>query len=112
MFVMENLSKFTFINCICCGKKIELLNKIQGVSDDKIFSDPNWNANSQMWNDGVVEEMSAPYGSCHDGDTFYLAICDKCVDEGYRNGRLRYKCDYISSTICKFSDEELKKKTN
>jgi hypothetical protein len=63
---------------------------------------------SQIWSLGVVEKMSAPYGSCHDGDIFYLGICDDCVDEGYKNGRLRYQGDYISPThLHKFTDKEL-----
>jgi len=106
---MKNLSKFTFINCICCGKKIELLDKVQGLTDEQIFDSSDWQANNQMWNNGVVQQISAGYGSSLDGDYFYIGICDPCIEEGYRNGRLRYKGDYISAAICKFSEEELKK---
>jgi len=108
---MSNLKKFTYINCICCGYKIQLLDSIQGISEEEIFKDIDfkiYEPESQMWN-GVVELCSAGYGSSNDGDYFYLGICDNCIDEGYRNGRLRYKGDYISSAICKFTDEELKK---
>ena len=106
---MENLKKFTFINCICCGKKIQLLDKLQGLPDEEILKDDAYDPQIQMWNDGAIQQVSAGYGSCHDGDIFYLGICDSCIEEGYRNGRLRYKGDYISPIICKFSDEELKK---
>lgn len=106
---MENLKKFTFINCICCGKKIQLLDKLQGLPDEEILKDDDYDPQIQMWNDGAIQQVSAGYGSYHDGDIFYLGICDSCIEEGYRNGRLRYYGDYISSNICKFSDEELKK---
>lgn len=102
---MENLSKFTFINCICCGKKIELLDKVKGLTDEQIFDTTDWLPEQQMWNNGVVENMSASYGSSLDGDYFYLGICDPCIGEGYNNGRLRYK----APVICKFSEDELKK---
>jgi hypothetical protein len=105
---MENLKKFTFINCICCGKKIELLDKVQGVPEDEIIIDDTYDPEDQLWNNGVLQKLSAGYGSSLDGDIFYLGICDSCIEEGYRNGRLRYKGDYIATIICKFSDEELK----
>lgn len=98
---MQDLKKFKFINCICCGFKIELLPKFQINEND------NWRPEQQPWNGGVVTNISAGYGSSHDGDYFYLGICDKCIEQNYRNGRLRYRGDYLSPILNKFSDQEL-----
>lgn len=99
------MSNFNYINCICCGKKINLL---YDFLEEEILNRPDWNPNSQMWDGGSVQEISAGYGSSLDGDLFYLGICDECTKDGYKNGRLRYVGDYIHH-ICKFSEEELKK---
>ena len=33
------------------------------------------------WNDGAVAKLTAGYGSKHDaGESFYLAVCDDCMD--------------------------------
>jgi hypothetical protein len=115
---MENLKKFTFINCICCGNKISMFDAGRTLTREggteeyfKNVDMSKYKPESQMWNGGVVGKMSAPYGSCHDGDIFYLGICDTCVDEGYKNGRLRYQGNYISQShrtyLHKFTDEEL-----
>jgi len=107
---MENLKKFKFINCICCGFKISMPDDVE-IPKEEYFKNVDmskYKPESQIWSLGVVGKMSAPYGSCHDGDIFYLGICDDCVDEGYKNGRLRYQGDYISPThLHKFTDKEL-----
>ena len=36
---------------------------------------------SAMWSGGIVDKISANYGSVLDGDMFIIAICDKCVKE-------------------------------
>jgi hypothetical protein len=95
--------------CICCDKKISLLyledldgkteedvvfNKSKrpvGRVDEEIVID----ASSQMWNDGVVQKLSAGYGSCHDGDEFIIAICDDCIIKKKATGNLAYIDNYI-----------------
>ena len=84
---------FDFINCICCGISIESLEVGEGMI---------------LWNNGVVEEMSAGYGSINDGDLFSIGICDDCIDSNYKNGRLIYHKDYMMS-VGKFNDNELEK---
>lgn len=96
---MSKTEYFDFMNCICCGKTIKLI-EIGDRNEDKFKPEQN------PWLDGAVKLISAPYGSSHDGDLFYLGICDNCITEGYRNGRLRYKGDYISNHIGKFTEEE------
>lgn len=34
-----------------------------------------------MWNNGVVEKITFGYGSRHDMDSFYIAVCDDCIEE-------------------------------
>jgi hypothetical protein len=33
-----------------------------------------------MWNEGTVEKITFGYGSKHDMNSFYIAICDECAD--------------------------------
>jgi hypothetical protein len=34
-----------------------------------------------MWDDGVVEKITFGYGSRHDMDSYYVAICDECITD-------------------------------
>lgn len=95
--------------CICCDKKITLLypehldekteeevvfNKSKrpvGRRDEEIEID----ASSQMWNNGVVQKISAGYGSCHDGDEFIIAICDECIMKKKATGNIAYIDNYM-----------------
>ena len=105
---MIELKKFTFINCICCGYKIQLSDA--GIPESEIFKDlKNYKPESQIWNNGVVNLFVAGYGSSNDGDYFYLGICDKCIDIGYKNGRLRYQGDYMATSYCKFNESDFRK---
>ncbi len=51
------------MKCICCGKEIL----------------PLYENKYNMWNGGIVEKISAGYGSDYDGEQFIIAICDECV---------------------------------
>jgi hypothetical protein len=95
--IKKEIEYFDFMNCICCGKTIKLI---------EIGSPDKFQPGSSPWLNGSVKLISAPYGSSHDGDQFYLGICDVCITEGYRNGRLRYVGDYMSGYIDKFTEEE------
>jgi hypothetical protein len=100
------MSLFESINCICCGKEITLfdLDIDDYINNDKKLdqSDPS----SFMWNGGVVEKMSAGFGSINDGDVFYIGICDNCIKDNYKNGRLIYKKNYMG--FKRFTKDELK----
>jgi hypothetical protein len=87
------MTLFDSINCICCGTEIKTLYEN--------------NPQIRMWEGGVVEKISVGYGSINDGDEFYIAICDNCIDDNYKNGRIIYNCTHFGSS--KFSDKELKK---
>lgn len=52
--------------CIVCGKQVK---EIEHFSDDPAM---NW------WG-GVVEWVTAGYGSKHDTDRILVCICDDCI---------------------------------
>lgn len=35
---------------------------------------------SAMWDGGIVDKITAGYGSSRDTDQFIIAICDKCIE--------------------------------
>lgn len=76
--------------CICCGKEISLL--VQSPNDD-IHCDPE----SVHWNNGVVQKISAGYGSSLDGDVYLIAICDKCLEQKNKEGSAIFIYDYMSN---------------
>lgn len=91
--------------CICCNKNnVHLVNHNDGdVDDDGI--DELWktekrkgvilNVSSKMHSDGIIEVISAGYGSRNDGDQFILAICDECIKKNVENGTLLYFGSYM-----------------
>ena len=55
-------------NCVVCDKPIKRIMTLP--------NDTDWQG---CWNGGIVNKISAGYGSLLDGDMFILAICDECV---------------------------------
>lgn len=53
-------------------------------------------ADNRMWNDGIVQIISAGYGSKHDTDQFVMAICDECINEKQDQGLLLYYGNYMN----------------
>jgi hypothetical protein len=70
--------------CVICGTPI----KECGSG----YDDNDWLEAAVL--DGNVVKCSAGYGSVYDGDVFYLAICDKCVDE--KKDRIEFVGDYMA----------------
>ena len=107
----EDLKRFTYINCICCGYKIDLLDlKAYSNLDEYIkhySSNGDYEPEFQMWNGGIVKKVSAGYGSDFDTDEFYIGICDNCIDDNIKNGRLRYAGNYMIPDFSHYADEEL-----
>jgi len=93
--------KLTYINCIVCDFKIEILDMSLGR-----MGKDNYIPSREMWNGGMIEEISAGYGSGHDGDIYYIGICDGCITKKFYDGTLRYKGSYMGSEI---SEKALKK---
>jgi hypothetical protein len=72
-----------YYNCMCCGFAVKKL-------------DPTVDG---MWDGGIVQEISAGYGSSLDGDKFIIALCDKCVDREAKIGFLKFNGNYMSRNI-------------
>ena len=71
-------------NCLVCNKQINKL--------DDLPKDQEWEG---VWQDGIVQKIDAGYGSCLDGDMFCLAICDDCVIEKYKEGKIKHVGNYM-----------------
>jgi len=78
---------------------LKLNGKEFDVNDDKF--DPL----HEMVNGGTITEISFGYGSKHDGDIFYMGICDKCTTEKFQNGTLRYQKNAFG---IEYTEEEIK----
>ena len=72
------------VNCIKCGK--ELL----PLEPDRDVSEAYW-----MIHSGVVGQLCAPYGSGEDGAIFQVGVCDLCIKELLKEGKLKRVGDYI-----------------
>jgi len=71
--------------CLKCGKTVlEMYPNRKKTSDEK-----------KMWQYGIVFQMTAGYGSAHDGYVFNAALCDECIDSGVDEGNIKFIMDYI-----------------
>lgn len=74
------------IKCICCGKEIERLD-----IDIEVH-----NPLQDMWSGGIIGGISANYGSIHDSDVFFIALCDKCAGKKMKEGSLIFRYNYMN----------------
>ena len=70
--------------CICCDNKIT---KIDGLKHDDDYTG--------MYGDGLIQKIEAGFGSIHDGDMFYLALCDDCIKSKQKQNKLKYIGNYM-----------------
>jgi|GEM_PF-3180803 len=87
--------------CICCGKIIKSLEP-----EEKNENYSKYHPHKTMWNGGIVQEIRAGYGSCHDGDIFYISICDDCIDKKVKGKILEYIGSYLSPIAKKYQGTE------
>jgi len=59
-------------NCIKCGTEIKVIN----YGSDSHIDNPE----SAMWNGGIVDKVTAGFGSNKDMEQFIVAICDRCIE--------------------------------
>ncbi len=71
-------------HCICCNAEIKAIHPE--------YMTTAW---SGMWLDGIVDKISANYGSRNDGNVYILAICDTCVESKIDDGTLEYSHRYM-----------------
>ena len=72
-------------NCIICDKEIKQLHESLG-------DQPDYNG---CFDDGIVDKISAGFGSLLDGNMYVIAICDKCIDSKCKAGKAKYVGDYL-----------------
>ena len=118
--------------CICCDKKISLLYPEIDLADGKLeedlvfntkdkiqISDPDLHvheeisidAGSHMWDGGIVNKVSAGYGSSHDGDDFIIAICDECILKKKATGNIAYIDNYMGYLIKQVDEDYINSRT-
>ena len=83
---------YTHFFCICCGTPTTQL----GMGMDESITDRKHKLESGMYRNAVVDSIAAGYGSSHDTDIYYIAVCDDCTTEALEDGRLAYKSNYMS----------------
>ena len=96
------------MKCICCNNSIKNIESQAGNSlslEDSVFGNiKKYNrliekAENRMWSNGVVGNISAGYGSSHDGGQYVIAICDDCIQSKLDEGVLAYTGHYIFKDI-------------
>lgn len=63
-------------------------------------------AENRMWNDGIVGNISAGYGSTLDGNCYVIAICDECITKKHLDGTIAYSGHYMSPEYYREHEEE------
>jgi len=76
------------LSCVCCGKAIPLLHPEN--------EDLGHISSQTMWDGGIVQEISAGYGSVLDCDVYLIGICDDCIKIKRAEGSAIYLYDYMS----------------
>jgi hypothetical protein len=108
--------------CICCNNQVKPIyysdteNQSEEshiwdvviVKDDEGKEIRQEKVSNRMWGDGIVQILSAGYGSNHDTEQFILAICDSCVTKKKEEGTLLYFGNYMSPKS-KWVNEEIEK---
>ena len=74
-------------NCIVCDTKIKAL-EANILDNNKPYN--------RMWDDGIVDIISAGYGSRKDGDIYIIGICDNCVEQKLKNNKITFYKDYLN----------------
>ncbi len=63
------------LTCICCKS-----NTVKPIQGSLLSPTEHDILNSVLWEGGTVSLISFGYGSQHDTDSFYIAVCDECFD--------------------------------
>jgi hypothetical protein len=112
--------------CICCNKNnvtpfdgsgsrkdphhTELNEEDLIWKKDKTTDGRYKTIDSEMISGGIIQIISAGYGSKHDGDQVVVAICDGCVTEKLGDATILYFDNYMGSSWTKEEIEKSKKK--
>jgi hypothetical protein len=76
----EQLSKdhVSAYTCISCKKN--MVTPYEGSLPHPLHQEAG------MWKNGTVSLVAFGYGSMHDTESFYVAICDDCISEAFKTG--------------------------
>ena len=78
------------------------LTELHGTPEDKIFI----KAENRMWHGGTVGNISAGYGSHHDGDQYVIGICDECTKAKVLDGTIAHVGNYMSPDYYRKNEED------
>jgi hypothetical protein len=67
-------------NRTCCVCRENVISKIEATYIHPLKQEQG------MWSDGVVEKITFGFGSKHDMDSYYIAVCDECITELKESG--------------------------
>lgn len=76
----EQLSLHIVSNRTCCVCKEKVISKVNEKSIHPLLQEQG------MWANGGVEKITFGYGSKHDMDSYYIAVCDNCITELKESG--------------------------
>ncbi|RPD43495.1 hypothetical protein [Paracnuella aquatica] len=63
--------------CICCRTAIVSPSGTLPKVDEQ---------EKGMWEGGAVASVAPGYGSRHDGERFYISLCDECIEKASEEG--------------------------
>lgn len=95
--------------CICCKEY-----KLDPYLDTDLWktretkSGKTLNINNEMISGGIINTISAGYGSEHYGSIVIIAICDDCITKCLEDATLLYCGDYMNGSQT-FVDEKIEK---
>ena len=67
------------MTCICC--KSNVVSPLEGYGSINPL-----NLEKGIWNNGAVEKISYGFGSKKDLETYFIAICDDCIEKLHQEG--------------------------
>jgi len=67
--------------CICCSVEITPCELSEEEEKEQQIRPESW-----MWSHGTVERIFMGYGSNLDGNSYYIGICDNCIERKTKEG--------------------------
>lgn len=71
--------------CICCNNSISPIDTI-----------PTRFPQSGMYKNGIVDKISAGYGSDFDGNMYIIAVCDECIKKLKEENKIQSAGNYMN----------------
>lgn len=84
---MNKKAKPIIKNCILCKGEVEMIYPEKFTKGHR--------EESCMWSGGLVDKISANYGSAFDSNMYLIALCDKCIKYCEASGSIEYVGNYM-----------------